>query len=385
MGGANDPADRSGFAHLFEHLMFQGSERVPMGQFDTLLRAVGGDNNASTRIDVTDYIMAIPARHLPLGLWLEADRLRALVVDEEKFHREREVVKEEFRQRIENQPYGTAFLRSWELTFQGTPYERPTIGSIEDLDRASIDDVLAFHRAFYKPNNATLVVTGDFDLATARALIDEYFGPIPRRDPPPALANGAGPRLSARELTLRDDLAGVPQVTIGCTGPGQGHPDFPALVVLASILSTGESSRFERGLLEEGLASSASAYVLGGERLSYVALDGLPNEGVELARVEASLQAELRRLRRELVTEDELAIAKGLLRASRVRSLEGVLGLADAIQTANFYLGDPHAALPAANPYDRVSREDVRRVAEEYLRPDRQAIVRVEPGLEGDE
>lgn len=385
VGGANDPPGRSGFAHLFEHLMFQGTEGVPMGQFDALLRAVGGDNNASTRIDVTDYIMAIPARHLPLGLWLEADRMRALAVDEEKFHREREVVKEEFRLRIENQPYGAAFLRSWELTFQGTAYERPTIGSIADLDRATFGDVLAFHRDFYKPNNATLVVAGDFDVATARDLIDEYFAPIPRRGPPPSLAGSDGLPTGRREEAIADELASVPQVTISYAVPGQGHADFPAVAVLGTILSTGEASRFEKGLLDQGLASSASAYVVGGEHWSYLAIDGMPNEGVETARIEQSLQAELTRLWTEPVTADELEIAKGHLRSGRVRALEGVLGLADAIQAAYFYQGDPHAALPDVSPYDRVSREDVQRVAESYLTPERQAIVRVVPGLEDEE
>ena len=191
VGGADDPVGRSGFAHLFEHMMFQGSANVPRGKHAEWISAAGGNHNASTWLDRTNYFEELPAHQLPLALWLEADRMRSLVVDAENFDREREVVKEEYRQRIENQPYGEAFLKLQTIAYDYGPYQTPVIGSVEDLEQATIDEVRRFHATYYAPNNAVLTIAGDIDVAQTRALVERYFGDIPRQAAPPDLPSYA--------------------------------------------------------------------------------------------------------------------------------------------------------------------------------------------------
>ncbi|MCB0127917.1 MAG: insulinase family protein, partial [Caldilineaceae bacterium] len=244
VGGANDPANRGGFAHLFEHLLFQGSDNVAPGEHFRLIAAAGGDANATTAIDRTNYFEVLPANQLPLALWLEAERLRSLDITQENFEREREVVKEEYRLRIENQPYGEAQLLWQTLPFDYAPYESSVIGSIAELEAATLEDVLAFRDAYYIPNNATLTVAGDIDVAQTRAMIEEYFGDIPAGDEPPMLPPYEFTiQETAEAITVTDPLAQVPATFIAYRIPPRDDPDYYALEVLARILGIGNSSR----------------------------------------------------------------------------------------------------------------------------------------------
>ncbi len=380
VGGADDPTGRSGFAHLFEHMMFQGSANVPRGAHNDLISGAGGNANASTGIDRTNYFQALPAHQLPLGLWLEADRMRSLVVDEASFEREREVVKEEYRLRIQNQAYGEAQLRLQTLPYDYPPYRQPVIGSIEDLDAATADEVRAFHAAYYKPNNAVLVVAGDIDVVGTRDLVGHYFADIPRRDPPPARpAYTPSPRQQEERVTIQDPQARVPAVLMGSVVPPRGQPDFYAADLLASVLGGGGSSRLGRALVDGGLATAASTHVAGNLGPSLFGTSLVPNPGVEPARLEHIYGEELERIRTSGVEADELTKAINQIRTGRTRGLQSALGLAESVQAANFYLGDPRAVLTDVERYRAVSSTDLQRVADQYLGRDRRLVIQVEP------
>lgn len=380
VGGANDPQGRSGFAHLFEHMMFQGSANVARSDHFNLISAAGGSANATTGRDRTNYFQSVPSHQLPLALWLEADRMATLMVDEANFIREREVVKEEYRQRIDNQPYGQASLALQTIPFDYTPYQQPIIGSIEDLDQATVEEIRAFHDTYYVPNNATLVVAGDFDIDTARAMIDDYFGGIARgADVPELPAYTPTPQTEAERVTFEDSLARVPAVLIAYEIVPRNHPDFLALELLGMILGGGESSRLAQALIDTGLASSASAYATGNLGPGQFNAVLVPNPEVSLETLEETYYAELERILSEGVEAAELEKVINQLRVERVLSLQTALGLAESIQSSYFYLGSPTAAFDELTRFTGLTSADVQRVIETYLAPENRTIIEVVP------
>lgn len=379
VGGANDPTDRSGFAHLFEHLMFQGSENVAPGEHFRLIAAAGGNANASTGIDRTNYFQVLPSHQLPLALWLEAERMQSLRITQENFTREREVVKEEYRLRVENQPYGEAQLRWQTLPFDYPPYESTVIGSIEDLNAATLDEVLAFHDAYYQPNNATLTVAGDIEIEQTQELIQQYFGDIAGEEAPPALPDYEFTvQEEARVITVTDTLAQVPATFIAYRIPTRDAPDYYALEVLARILGVGNSSRLAQALVDTGQAAAASAFTQGNVGPSLFSAILVPNAGVEPATLADVFYAELERLRQEGVAEEELRKAINQIRAETLNSLESVLSVAENVQAANFYLGAPDLLLAELERYQAVTAADVQQVAQAYLQPESRNVINVE-------
>ena len=377
VGGANDPQGRSGFAHLFEHMMFQGSADVAPGRHDQLVSAAGGTNNASTGIDRTNYFEALPSNQLPLALWLEADRMRSLVVDDANFKREREVVKEEYRQRVGNQAYGEAALKLQTMPFDYPPYERPVIGSIEDLDQATVDQVRAFHTEYYKPNNAVLTVAGDIDVAQARALIRQYFSPIPQQAAPPQLPPYTFTlQTKAQDVTIQDPLARVPAEFVAYRIPPRGQPDYYPLVLLARILGGGESSRLAQALIDPGIASDASVSADGNLGPSEFDVTLVPNPGIDLSKLESVYYQEVDRVVKDGVSTDELTKAVNQILTRRISGLQSALGLAENVQAANFYLGDPQALFSELDRYRAVKSADIQRVAARYLTPDTRNVIK---------
>ncbi|MBU2306292.1 MAG: insulinase family protein, partial [Alphaproteobacteria bacterium] len=250
VGSKDDPAGRSGFAHLFEHLMFKATENLPPETFDRLTEDVGGSNNAFTADDTTAYFETVPANHLQRMLFAEAERMGSLVVDEPTFDSERDVVKEEYRQRILASPYGRLFgLFAPQTIYQDSPYRRPGIGSIEELDAATLDEVLRFHQTYYRPDNAILIVAGNFDPARMNGWIDQYFGPLKRPTTPMPVNNVVEPEPTGpREATFYAPNVPLPAVVLAWPTVAYGNDDRAALTVLDGILSTGESSRLYRSL-----------------------------------------------------------------------------------------------------------------------------------------
>ena len=251
VGSKDDPIGRSGFAHLFEHIMFKATRNMPAETLDRLTEDVGGFNNASTYDDFTNYYEVVPANHLERVLWAEADRMGTLVVDQAIFASERDVVKEEYRQRILASPYGKLFgLYLAQANFAVHPYGRPGIGSIEDLNAATVDDVRAFHAAYYRPDNAVLVVSGNFDQAALDKWVDQYFAPIatPKR-PIPRVTAQEPARTAPRDYTVYEPNTPLPAVSISYPQPGSLSPDLAALTVLDAIMAKGESSRLYQSMV----------------------------------------------------------------------------------------------------------------------------------------
>ncbi|MET0214302.1 MAG: pitrilysin family protein, partial [Vicinamibacterales bacterium] len=249
VGSKNERPGRTGFAHLFEHMMFKGSKNVEPEAHTSIISSVGGRSNAYTTEDVTVFWQTLPAQYLPLALWLEADRMATLRVEDEAFRREREVVKEERRMRIENQPYGRLQEIIYDNSFVAHPYKHPTIGSMADLEAASINDVRDFHGTFYVPENATVTVVGDFDSAQALQIVTQYFGRVPKAARPVPRDIPKEPEMTQERRVVVDESWPLPAVVVAYHVPYDGHPDAYPLHITSKILSDGQSARISRALI----------------------------------------------------------------------------------------------------------------------------------------
>ena len=311
VGSRDDPPNRSGFAHLFEHIMFKSTKNMKSEMMDRLTEDVGGFNNAFTQDDVTVYYEVVPSNYLETLIWAEADRLSGLNVDEANFKSEREVVKEEYRQSVLAPPYGKFEYLLQQKSFVAHPYKRPTIGSIEDLDAASLHDVQEFHSTYYRPDNATLVVVGDFDPKQLDAWVDKYFGGIAKPSLPlPRVTVKEPPRESESRVTEygSNDL---PAVGLTYLTPRESDPDSKALEVADAILSSGESSRLYHSLVyTQQLAAEVDANSETREDLSLFVLFAILSEGKKTEDVEKSLLAEIKKLQDAPVSAAELEKAK---------------------------------------------------------------------------
>lgn len=368
VGGANDPDGKSGFAHLFEHMMFEGSANLPEGGIDDLVTTAGGILNAYTTIDITAYYEALPAHQLPLALWLEADRMAGLPVTQTNLDNQRAIVIEELQLRVTNSPYGEAIEDLLTIPHTYEPYQRRVIGSIEDINAAVVEDVKAFHRTYYLPNNATLVVAGDIDFDVTRQLVDDLFGQIPAGDEPPALPEYIPVEQDeAQIITMEDPLINLPAVFIGYETPPRTSEDYPALSLLARILSVGDSSRLAQKLLDTGQAIVADSIVLDNRGPSLFGVLLLPNMGVDVEAVEQVFYDELQLILDEGVPQEELDKAIAIIQADRVLELETAFNLAESVQVANYYFGDPQAVYTEIEAFEAVTSEDIQRVLADYL------------------
>jgi predicted Zn-dependent peptidase len=390
VGSRHERPGRSGFAHLFEHLMFQGSEHVAAGDHFQFVERAGGESNASITHDRTNYFQTLPPERMNLALWLEADRMRSLRITEESMKREVEVVKEERRLRIDNSPYGTTQLEAYYYAAYEPascfPYGHSVIGSMEDLDAAELSDVQDFFDLHYAPNNATLTIVGDFEPEVARELIQEYFGAIPPGGERPEVACEDPFSHLPVEMTVRDPNATLPAVWTSYGTVPTAHPDAPALNVLARVLGAGQSSRLHVRLVREEQAalqtSSFSDTRLGPGLLIVLAI---ANQEVQSDRLLQLIDEEVERIREDGITERELVRARSQVRAQVIMGRQTVHGRAEALQSANHFHGDPAAIRTSVERVEAVTAEDVRRVAREYLGPDNRAVIFTRPGSDPEE
>ncbi len=382
VGSKDDPAGRSGFAHLFEHLMFKATRNLVSEQFDRLTEDVGGSNNASTNDDYTEYHETIPANHLRRLLFAEADRMAALVVEPKTFASERDVVKEELRQNTNARPYGKLFsLYFPAVSYTRHPYARGTIGSIDDLESASIDDVRAFHAVYYRPDNAVLVVSGNFDPAQLDGWVDRYFAGIKRPAAPiPRVAVVEPERTIATHHVVHEANTPLPAVLISYPIPADDHPDGPALTVLNAVLSQGESSRlYETLVYRDRLAQSAETFLDSKQGPGNLAAVAIMAGGKTAAEGEAALRREIARLRAAPVSAAELAEAKNEILTGALQGRETAEGKGRTIAAAVIVDRDPRAADRQLAAIGRVTAADVRRVAAKYLRDERSAAIQYLP------
>jgi zinc protease len=370
VGSKDDPAGRSGFAHLFEHIMFKATRNMPAENIDRLTEDVGGFNNASTYDDLTNYYEVVPANQLERVLWAESERMGSLVVDQATFTSERDVVKEEFRQRILAAPYGKLMgLYVAQANFSVHPYGRPGIGSIEDLNAATVDDVRAFHATYYRPDNAVLVVSGNFEPATLDRWVDQYFSAISKPATAIPRVTAVEPqRNGARELTVYESNTPLPAVTVSFPAPNARSADLPALIVMDAILSKGESSRLYQSLVyrQQIAAEAFTNFEVTRDPGAYT-LAAILSEGKSPAAGLAALQAEIAAIKSTPVTAAELDEAKNELLASTVKQRETAFGRAFELADSVIRYGDATYADQLLSSISAVTAADIQRVANAVL------------------
>lgn len=382
VGSKDDPAGRSGFAHMFEHLMFKATRNLVSEQMDRLTEDVGGYNNASTNDDFTEYHETIPANHLQRLLFAEADRMAALVVEPKTFASERGVVEEELRQNTNARPYGKLFsLYFPAISYTRHPYARGTIGSIDNLESASIDDVRAFHAVYYRPDNAVLVVSGNFDPAQLNGWVDRYFAGIKRPDRPiPRVTVTEPERTVATHHVVHEANTPLPAVLVSYPIPADNDPDGPALSLLNAVLSQGESSRlYETLVYRDQLAQSAESILDTKQGPGNLAVIAILAGGKSAADGEAALRREVARLRDAPVSAAELAEARNEILTSALQSRETAEGKGRTIAASVIIDRDPRAADRQLAAIARVTAADVQRVARRYLRDERSAAIHYLP------
>lgn len=385
VGSRNEVAGKTGFAHLFEHVMFQGSRNVGKAEHIALVQAAGGTMNGTTWLDRTNYFETVPSHQLELALWLEADRMGTLLdaLSQENLDNQREVVKNEKRWSYDNRPYG-----SWNEKLQAHlfpadhPYHHSTMGSMADLDAASVDDVKDFFRTWYAPNNAVLAIAGDFDTAQARAWADRYFGGIPANPDIPILPDMSLPPILGEERReVVPDRVPLPRVYFGFRAPAFGDIRLDALELAGQILAGGKGSRLHRRLVrDERIAQDVVAFVLGFVGGASIAAGwATARPGIPVERVEAVYEEELERLSRELVSDDELARAKALIETDELGSLQRVEERADRLAMYATLFADPDLINRQLDRYLSVTAEQIREVAAQVFQPQNRVVLTYVP------
>jgi zinc protease len=371
VGSGDEKQGRTGFAHLFEHVMFMGSQHVPERAFDQWLEAAGANNNGSTSFDRTNYFEWMPSNALPLALWLEADRMGWLLptMDQTKLDVQRDVVKNERRERVDNVPYGRAFETLLATVFPSShPYSWPTFGSMADLSAASLEDVKQFFRTYYAPNNATLAVAGDFDRDSVKVWVQRYFAEIPRG---PAMP----PRPVVQEVTVPkdtflvlEDKVQLPRLYYAWPSVKVFHADDASLDLLSYVLAGDKNSRlYKRLVYEMQVAQDVNAFQMSGRLDGAFGVTVTPKPGQSPVRMAQLVNEELRKLTAQGITERELARAQNTYRAQFLDRLASVNGKADQLNFYDYFAGTPDYVRQDAARYTAVTAADVQRVARDYL------------------
>lgn len=377
VGSKNESESRKGFAHLFEHLLFDGSKNVPRGAFDKFITEAGGQDNAYTTEDKTNYYEVLPSHQLELALWLESDRMMEFGISDISLVTQKNVVKEEKRERYDNAPYGTLSERMSRLAYDRFPYSWTVIGDMETIDAATLTDVEDFFNTFYVPNNAVLVLTGDFKSDEATALIKKYFEDIPRSSEIKRPRFDEADRIEERREEVSDEEVPMPAVFYGYRIPPDGSRDFMALDLLTDILSSGQSSRLYRRLVYEmQIGSEVSAFVDGREMPGLLYLYAFASDpGIETETLEAALQAVIDEVISTGVTDQELQKAMNKTESRMIASRVTVQGKADQLAHSFLFFGDTSRANTMLEEYRSITVEDVRRAAEQYLQPTKRSTV----------
>ncbi|MCX6629697.1 MAG: pitrilysin family protein [Candidatus Solibacter sp.] len=379
VGSRDERVGRTGFAHLFEHMMFKGSENVGPGEHFYLVFAKGGSMNGTTNNDRTLYFEIMPKNQLDLGLFLEADRMRSLNVTRENLDNQRQAVKEERRLGVDNQPYGQAYEKMEELVYDNFAYKHSVIGSMADLDAASVDDVKQFFKTYYAPNNAVLALVGDLDTKDTLARVKKYFGAIPRQEPPKPVDLTEPEKTAERRLTLDDKLARLTRISISYRIPETGNTDARALSVLASTLG-GESGRLYQKLVKEKeLVTSISCFAQGRAGPSTFSIDAMVRPGKTAEEVEGLISEEIAKVLSEPVTAKEPERARVGMRRAAVSPRGSVLSIATSLADNTALYNEPNRINSEYEKRLAVTPADMQKAAQTYLRTANRAVVISKP------
>ena len=386
VGSGHERPGRTGFAHLFEHVMFEGSTHVPEGAFDEWLEAAGANNNGSTSVDRTNYYIDLPSNALDLALFLESDRLGFLLDDKapDKINGQRDVVKNEKRQGVDNQPYGQAFMELPAMLYPaGHPYSWSTIGSMEDLTAASFEDVARFFRTYYVPNNASLVIAGDIDIEATKKLVEKWFAEIPRGKPVPALSPPAPVLDGVKRKTITDRVQ-LPRLYMGWHTPALLKPGDATLDIVANLLSGGKNSRLYRRLVYDlQIAQDVSAFQQSQALGSNFFIITTARPGESLDKLQAVIDEELDKLRAAPPESREMVRALNQIEANFFRAMERVGGFGGKADQLNAYYkstGTPDYFAKDLERYRAVTAADVQAAIKQYLPKDRRVELSIVPG-----
>ncbi|MFN0139484.1 MAG: M16 family metallopeptidase [Pyrinomonadaceae bacterium] len=384
VGSRNERDGRTGFAHLFEHMMFQGSENVPKaGHFQHIMKA-GGTMNGTTSSERTNYYETLPANQLPLGLWLESDRMRSLAVTQENLDNQREAVKEEKRLRYDNQPYGQIFDLINEMIYKNFANSHSTIGSMEHLDAATVEDVQEFFRIYYAPNNAVLVLSGAFEIGDAKQLVETYFGDIPSQALPPEIDVTEPKEVAATYREWEDKLAPFPAFLIGWKIPQRRTSDFYALYLAGKILYDGDSSRLYQKLVK-GEESVIQLFGFTDERRgpSSIFVGAIPKPDKDLSRIRETIMTEIHDLAAHGPTAEEMEKIENQLVNDSVRMRQSSMSRAQAIAEFALYDGDPGLINTELDDLLAITADQIRHAVGVYLNTDNRALLDVMPAGKG--
>jgi len=375
-GSANEKQGRTGFAHLFEHMMFEGSMNVGKGEHMFLVQNYGGAMNGTTNEDRTTYFEELPKNQLDLALFLEADRMKALNISQANLDNQRNAVQEERRLRVDNQPYGKSFEAIDTLAFDSFPYHHSVIGSMEDLSAASINDVKEFFRIYYAPNNAILTLVGDLDPKETMEKVKKYFGGIPRQPAPPEVNFTEPDHDKERVQTIHDPLARLPQVIAAYNVPKGNTPDSYALQVLAQVLSTGRSSRFYQHLVhDKQLALNAFGFMQTRRGPSLFYLLAVPRPGVKLEDLQKAIDEEIEAVKKDGITQQELEKIRTQILRQQIQTRNSTLFTSVQLGQYAVYYNDPNLINTAYAKLTAVTADQVKQAAQKYLVPAHRAVI----------
>jgi zinc protease len=384
VGSRDERKGRTGFAHLFEHMMFKGSENVGPGEHFTLIFNNGGTMNGTTNKERTNYFQTMPANQLDLILFLESDRMRSLEITQENLDNQRHAVQEERRLGVDNQPYGRTFEVLDELAFDNFAYQHSVIGSMEDLNAASVEDVAQFFKMYYAPNNAVLTIVGAVKTDEALAKVRKYFEDIPSQPAPPPVDISQPPQNEERRRTLEDPLARLPRLDMAYRLPPAPSKDEYPLSVLGTVLSGGRSSRFfEQIVREKQLASQVSAGAAQSRGPGLFRVVAMAAPGKSVADIEAAIEEEIERVKAGPIEDWEMDKARTSARSSMVSSLQSSLSRAILLSEYALFYNDPERINTRADEIARVTAADVQRVARQYLVPQNRTVVITNPAAKG--
>ena len=376
VGSKNERPDRTGFAHFFEHLMFEGSENIPRGRIDKLVSGAGGNLNASTSFDRTDYYLNLPSNQLKLALWIESERMMHNRIDEIGVETQRKVVKEERSMRYDNQPYGSLFEKLCGFVLKDTPYAWTPIGSVQYIDQAKIEEFREFWKTYYLPNNVTLAIAGDINIEETKKLVSDYFGDIPKGAEPPrptfTIVDPPGPQ----KLVVKEDKTPLPAALHAWQACEQHHPDSYPLDLLANIMAGGRSSRLYRRLVDkEQVALNAEAFPELFEQTGVVGVFATGMAGTPLEKLDALMTEEVEKVKSEGVTEDEFQKALNQKEAELATENGSMHARAKNLAHAHLFEGGTAEVNKQLDRYLAVKREDLQRVANKYFITDKVHIL----------
>ncbi len=376
VGSKNENPDKTGFAHFFEHLLFEGSDNIGRGEYAKYVEKAGGSLNANTSWDRTFYYDLVPSNQLELGMWLESERMLHAKVEIGGIETQRQVVKEERRMRIDNRPYGTLVENAMKRAYTEHPYKWPIIGSMAHLDAAVESDYVNFYKTFYVPNNAILSIAGDMTIEECKKMVAKYFGDIPKGTKEVYRPKVVEPALKAEIRDTIYDNVQLPMVAHTYRIPQNGTPDFYAVSLLSQLLSQGESSRLNKAIVDEQQkAVSMFAYPIQMEDPGVTLIAGVANMGVDAGEMEQSMDAEIEKVQKELISDLEFQKLKNQIENDFVSSNSTIAGIAESLANYKMYLGDTNLINEEVNRYNKVTKEDIKRVANTYFKKSNRVVL----------